>query len=117
MSGREKGERTDIRLLSQVTKVALKRYVTARRPDMWLFPGQRPGRHLHERTVQKNFERIKRLSGISADASVHSLRHSFATHLLESGTDLRYIQELLGHKDAKTTHYIPMFLQGIFHVS
>ena len=90
-------------MLSQVAKDAFKAYVRRYQPRDWLFPGMRPGRHLHERSVQKVFDRAYKSAKINKKASMHSLRHSFATHLLEQGTDLRYIQELLGHESPKTT--------------
>lgn len=68
-----------------------------------LFPGQYPGKHLSERTVQKIFEQAVRGSRIEKEVTVHSVRHSFATHLLEDGIDIRYIQELLGHHNLRTT--------------
>lgn len=71
--------------------------------DDWVFPGGRPGRHLTERSVQKIVQRAGTTAGIQKRFSVHTLRHSFATHLLEAGTDLRYIQELLGHSNPATT--------------
>jgi site-specific recombinase XerD len=69
----------------------------------WLFPGQEPGHHVSERSVQNVFLNSARDAGIGKTVSMHSLRHSFATHLLEHGTDIRYIQELLGHRSVKTT--------------
>ncbi|WP_259347986.1 tyrosine-type recombinase/integrase [Paenibacillus polymyxa] len=73
------------------------------RPEDWLFPRQREGRHLTERSAQKVFEKALAEAGIRKQVSIHSLRHSFATHLLENGIDLRYIQELLGHQSVRTT--------------
>ena len=99
--GKQRKDRYTV--LSDVALVCLKEYVQRYRPRTWLFPGQRPGRHLHERSVQKVFQRARIKAGVNKSVSVHSLRHSFATHLLEGGTDLRYIQELLGHKNSTTT--------------
>ncbi|RUS48292.1 integrase [Cohnella sp. AR92] len=69
----------------------------------WLFPGQDNRGHLSERTVQKVFEQAARNAKLAKKASVHTLRHCFATHLLEGGNDIRYIQQLLGHQSMRTT--------------
>jgi integrase/recombinase XerD len=69
----------------------------------WLFPGQTASRHLAERSIQAVVERALKIAGITKPVSMHTLRHSFATHLLEHGTDLRYIQDLLGHQSVRTT--------------
>jgi integrase/recombinase XerD len=71
--------------------------------ERWLFPGPRLGKHLTTRQLSRLFHKTTRAAGINKPVSVHSLRHSFATHLLEDGTDIRYIQALLGHEKLDTT--------------
>ena len=71
-------------------------------PDYWLFEGQTGGQY-SARSVQSILRRAVEKSGVNPLATVHTLRHSFATHLLENGTDLRYIWALLGHSSSKTT--------------
>ena len=69
----------------------------------WLFPSEMRNQHISERSIQSVIQRAVKKVGIQKHVSMHTLRHSFATHLLEHGTDLRYIQELLGHQSIKTT--------------
>ena len=97
------GRKDRYTILSKTTLRILRSYLERYRPKMWLFEGQSEGKHITIRSVQKAFEKSCKRVGIKKDVGVHSLRHSFATHLLESGTDLRYIQELLGHKSSKRT--------------
>ena len=84
-------------MLSTVAQKAVQDYRRQYQPRTWLFPGARPGRHLTGRSVQKAFDRACKKANINKRISIHTLRHSFATHLLERGTHLRYIQVLLGH--------------------
>src|SRR5215831_1067567 len=71
--------------------------------ERWLFPGRRQGQHLTYRQLSRLFHESKAAAGITKRVSLHSLRHSFATELLEKGTNLRYIQALLGHSKPETT--------------
>ena len=98
-----KGRKDRYTLLSEVALKQLKKYYLLYKPELWLFPGGKDGSYLTERTVERIFENACTTAKVKANVSVHSLRHSFATHLLEGGTDLRYIQELLGHSSSKTT--------------
>jgi len=98
-----KGRKDRLTLLSDTACVAVKAYRELYQPMTWLFPGQVPMRHITTRTAQLVFEHALKRTDIAKKASVHTLRHSFATHLLESGTDIRYIQKLLGHSSVKTT--------------
>lgn len=97
-----KGKKDRCTLLSARAWELIRAYLDMYRPIEWLFEGPQGGPY-SERSVQLIFTRAKEKSGINPLATVHTLRHSFATHLLEKGVDLRYIQELLGHESSKTT--------------
>jgi integrase/recombinase XerD len=88
-----KGRKDRYTILSEVAWESVGKYVERYKPKKWLFLGARPQRHISTRTVQAIFKQAKEKAGIGKDVTVHTLRHSFATHLLESGVDLRYIQE------------------------
>ncbi len=97
-----KGKKDRTTLLSQILLEFLRDYYRKYKPKDYLFEGQ-DGKQYSVRSVQNIFKTALSKSGIKKHATVHTLRHSFATHLLERGTDLRYIQELLGHANLKTT--------------
>lgn len=89
-------------------------YLAAFQPRKWLFEGQHPGELYGERSLQEVMKQAVSRAGISKQATLHWLRHSYATHLHEAGTDIRYIQELLGHSSSKTTEiYTHVSLRNI----
>lgn len=98
-----KGKKDRYTLLSDVVLEGLRLYWKAYRPTKWLFEGQAEGKPYSIRSAQRVFGCAAEKACIRKDVSIHSLRHSFATHLLEQGTDIRFIQELLGHSSVKTT--------------
>ncbi len=97
-----KGNKDRYGILSDTVIDLLRKYYKKYKPQYWLFEGK-PGEQFSRRAIQKFFKTAVLKSKINKPATIHTLRHSFATHLLEHGTDLRYIQELLGHKSSKTT--------------
>ena len=96
-----KGRKDRYIMLSQKALEILREYWKECRPKTWLFSGQNKERHITTRTVEKIFSNVCASTKILKPVTVHSPRHSFATHLLEGGTDLRYIEELHGHVSSK----------------
>jgi integrase/recombinase XerD len=98
-----KGRKDRSVMLSPVLLDTLRRYWKRGRPGRWLFPGHGTGRPITTKAVFLMIRKAAARAKITKTVSPHVLRHSFATHLLESGTDLRTIQLLLGHSDVRTT--------------
>ncbi|WP_264564816.1 tyrosine-type recombinase/integrase [Flavobacterium sp. N3904] len=98
-----KGKKDRIAPLSGKILLMLRDYYLAFKPTTWLFEGNTVGETYSEKSLQSVLKHALHKAGITKPVSLHWLRHSFATHLLENGTDLRYIQELLGHNSSKTT--------------
>ena len=98
-----KGKKDRIAPLSLKIIDMLRDYYKAYKPKNFLFEGQYEGEQYSEKSLQSILKQAVAKTGINKPVTLHWLRHSYATHLLESGTDLRYIQEILGHKSSKTT--------------
>lgn len=98
-----KGQKDRIVPLSEKIIVLLREYYKATKPKYYLFEGQTKGNRYDARSLQNVLKQSIAKTKITKPVTLHWLRHSYATHLLESGTDLRYIQEILGHNSSKTT--------------
>jgi site-specific recombinase XerD len=98
-----KWQKDRIVMLSPVLLQILQQYWRYEHPKVWLFPGATPGQPISGNDVYGVFKNALRRAGITKPVSPHSLRHGFATHMLEAGVDLRTIQALLGHRSLKTT--------------
>jgi site-specific recombinase XerD len=112
-----KGRKDRYTVLSKVALEVLREYWDQYRPKDWLFAGRYPGKPLTGRSIQRVLIKAKDLAGIKKPATVHTLRHSFATHLLEAGTNLYHIQLLLGHRTLNTTTiYLHVSRKELAHI-
>ena len=98
-----KGDKQRFTVLSRKLLITLREYWKIDRPQQWLFPGLGKSGHIRTETVRRVFGHARKQVGLGKWCTPHTLRHSFATHLLESGTELVVIQALLGHSTIKTT--------------
>ncbi len=109
-----KGRRDRYVMLSEQLLTVLRAYWRKTRPQTWLFPGPDPSRPITVRTVQRACRDAVAAAGLDPSVTVHTLRHSFATHLLEQGVDIRVIQDLLGHRNiTSTTRYARVAVNAI----
>lgn len=97
-----KGKKDRITVFPEKLASGIRNLIAGKGKNDFVFESERGGK-LSTRTAQKVFQNSLKKTGIKKDATFHSLRHSFATHLLENGVDLRYVQELLGHRNIRTT--------------
>ncbi|MBI4653055.1 tyrosine-type recombinase/integrase [Candidatus Kuenenbacteria bacterium] len=97
-----KGKKDRLTIFPEKISVDIKNLIAGKQGNDFVFESNRVGK-LTTTSLQKIFQKALLKSGIQKDATFHSLRHSFATHLLENGVDIRYVQELLGHQNIRTT--------------
>jgi site-specific recombinase XerD len=101
-----KGGKDRYVMLSEQLLAILRDYWRRTHPPHWLFPGPDPSRSLTPRSLQRACHQAAKIAGLDKSVTVHTLRHSFATHFLEQGVDIRVIQDLLGHRHiTSTTRY------------
>jgi integrase/recombinase XerD len=100
---RGKGAKARLVPISDRLLTELRAWWRMQRPLLWLFPGGKPGEPITDGGVQRLFRRVRTAAGIAKPASMHTLRHSYATHMLEAGVSVVVLQRLLGHSDLTTT--------------
>ena len=112
-----KGQKDRYSLLSERLLVELRAYWRIECPKPWLFPGSKASQHMSSGTAQKIYNQARRRAGIEQGSGIHTLRHSFATHLFDAGVDPHTIQLLLGHRSIKTTlKYVHVSRRHLLHV-
>jgi integrase/recombinase XerD len=112
-----KGKKDRYTLLSENNLTILRWYWKCCRPSEWLFPGKTPDQPMNTRAVWSTFQQIKTRAQIQKKVSTHTLRHCFATHLLEAGASLYHIQQLMGHTNPRSTGiYIHLTRKDLFKV-
>lgn len=114
---RSKGKKDRYVNFSPVLQDILNKYISLYKPTQYLFEGQEEGKPYSSRSAQTIFNRAVKAAGIHKQVTFHALRHSYATHLLEKGVDIKYIKDLLGHFDIKTTErYLHVTKDKLVHI-
>ncbi|MEO5941822.1 MAG: tyrosine-type recombinase/integrase [Ferruginibacter sp.] len=114
---RAKGKKDRVLSLNPNMLIMLREYYKEYQPKEYLFEGQFEKEHLSARSMQQVIQKAKQKAGIIQDGSMHMLRHSFATHLLDKGIDVVFIQKLLGHSNIKTTlRYLHVTNKDLVHI-
>lgn len=112
-----KGKKDRVVSLNPNMLIMLREYYKQYQPGDYLFEGQFENKHITERSMQQVIQKAKRKAGIRQEGSMHMLRHSFATHLLDKGIDVVFIQKLLGHNNIKTTlRYLHVTNKDLVHI-